>query len=272
MGAYNPTNVPTTTNNDYATLGVRPDLQFSSNADFSVVFWIRLPANYTGGDLPFFTDTIGATFNPGFVFAPSYGSTATAANTGTADGGWAYSLYDVNGNGVGIYGDVGSINDGFWHHMAHVFVRGASGTTYLDGVAIPTTAVSYHGQAKQAGTSAGAAGNIDTGNPATIGQDPTGAYAETGSGDIDDLGVFRKALSALEVASIYMAAVSNQLSYAGAPITLTMNKVGNTLQLAWPAGTVQSSDNVTGPYTDVTPKSPLTVTPSAAKKFYRVRL
>jgi hypothetical protein len=51
-----------------------------------------------------------------------------------------------------------------------------------------------------------------------------------------------------------------------------MNKVGNNLQLSWPAGTLQSADNVTGPYTDVTPKSPLTVSPTAAKKFYRVRL
>ena len=147
-----------------------------------------------------------------------------------------------------------------------------SGTTYLDGIVIPTSAVLYHGQSKQAGTSAGAAGNIDTGAPATIGQDPTGRYAESGSGDIDDLGVWRKALTPLEAASIYMAAISNHLSYVGAPITLTMEKTGSNLKLSWPAGTLQSADDVTGPYTDVTPKSPLTVSPTASKKFYRVRL
>src|SRR5437870_8148703 len=32
--------VSTTTDSDYATLGVRPDLQFSSNVNFSVAYWI----------------------------------------------------------------------------------------------------------------------------------------------------------------------------------------------------------------------------------------
>src|SRR5712671_5432876 len=58
----------TTTNADYLTLGVRPDLQFGSSINFSVAYWIKLPANYQGGDLPFFTDTITSTFGPGFVF------------------------------------------------------------------------------------------------------------------------------------------------------------------------------------------------------------
>ena len=62
-----------------------------------------------------------------------------------------------------------------------------------------------------------AAGNIDTGRPAIIGQDPTGQYEESGSADIDDLGVWRKALTALEAASIYMAAVSNHVSFTGGP-------------------------------------------------------
>src|SRR5207244_9943745 len=65
--------------------------------------------------------------------------------------------------------------------------------------------------------------NVDTGNPAIIGQDPTGQYEETGSADIDDLGVWRKALAPLEAASIYMAAVSNSLSFVGTgPVSLSM--------------------------------------------------
>ena len=73
------------TNNFYVTLGVRPDLQFSSNINFTVAYWIQLPAGYAGGDLPFFTDAINSTFGPGFVFAPTYGTQGTQT-AGTVNG------------------------------------------------------------------------------------------------------------------------------------------------------------------------------------------
>jgi hypothetical protein len=89
--------------------------------------------------------------------------------------------------------------------------------------------------------------------------------------NIDDLGVWRKALTPLEAASIYIAAVSNGLSYASAPISFSMQKTGSTITLTWNYGMLQQADNVTGPYTDVTPTSPLVVNPTASRKFYRVR-
>jgi hypothetical protein len=200
----------TTTNTDYITLGVRPDLQFGSNINFSVAYWIRLPANYQGGDLPFFTDAINSTFSPGFVFAPTYGNQGTSGS-GNVDGGWALSLFEgkTGADGLALYGDAGSINDGAWHHLVHTFDRVKGTVTYLDGVAADFTV--------EGGTSVAAAGNVDTGNPATIGQDPTGQYPESGSADIDDLGVWHKALTALEAASLYIAGVSNHLSFTGSP-------------------------------------------------------
>jgi hypothetical protein len=200
----------TTTNASYVTLGVRPDLQFSSNVNFSVAYWIRLPAGYAGGDLPFFCDAVNSTFSGGFTFAPTYGSQGTQFS-GSVNGGWAASVMDAanSGNGFGAYGDAGSINDGAWHHLVHTFDRtNGAAITYLDGIVARYT--------PQAGSIA-TAGNVDTGQPANIGQDPTGQYSETGSGDIDDLGVWRRSLSALEAASIYMAGVSNHLSFSGSP-------------------------------------------------------
>ena len=47
---------------------------------------------------------------------------------------------------------------------------------------------------------------------------------------------------------------------------------GNQMQLAWPRGTLQEADEVTGPYRDVTEISPLTVDLSETSKFYRLRL
>jgi hypothetical protein len=203
----------TTTNANYVTVGVRPDLQFSSNVNFSVAYWIRLPANYAGGDLPFFSDAIGSTFNGGFTFAPTYGIQGTQGS-GSVNGGWALSLYTgaTSADGIGVYGDAASLGDGTWHHLVHTFDRRNGIVTYLDGIAAHYTA--------EGGSGVAAAGNVDTGRPATIGQDPTGHYQESGSADIDDLGVWRKSLSALEAASIYMAAVSNHLSFTGAPSPL----------------------------------------------------
>jgi hypothetical protein len=174
------------------------------------------------------------------------------------------TIFDEVGSGVGVYGDIGSINDGNWHHLVHVIDRAVGAITYRDGLrAHPNV---------QQGFSAAAAGDIDTGAPTNIGQDPTGQYPEPGSADLDDLGVWHKALTPLEAASIYMAGVSNQLSFVGAPITLTIQRSGNQTLLSWPAGTLQSADTVSGPYTDLIPVSPLAVSPTATNKFYRVRL
>ena len=250
-----------TTNNDYVTLGDRPDLRFSSNVNFTVALWIRTPANMTFGDLPYLCSGVGSTFAaPGLVFAYTYGYAPT-----TYPGGWAFSIYDTAGNGVGGRGEIGSINDGNWHHLVHVFDRKAGNANYLDGVAVKFN--------KQAGTSSTAANaSIDTGGPMSIGQDPTGTYTESGSGNIDDLGIWKKALTPLEAASLFMAG-NNSLSFTDAPFSLSATRSGNNLILSWTVGVLQQADVVTGPYTDVAgATSPRTVAPTATKKFYRLRL
>ena len=194
-----------TTNTSYVTLGVRPDLQFSSNVNFTVAYWVRLPAGYSGGDLPFFCDAINSTFSAGFAFAPSYGPNGTSGS-GSTPGGWALSLYDTTDTiGFGVYGNANSINDGNWHHLVHIFDRTNGMVTYLDGNAA--------GYVNMGGATA-VPSNVDTGLPAVIGQDPTGQYKETGSADIDDLGVWRRALTPLEAASIYLAG-TNHVSFTG---------------------------------------------------------
>jgi hypothetical protein len=259
----------------YATLGVAPDLQFSSNVNFSVAYWIRLPQGFQGGDLPFFTDAKGSEGNNGFVFAPAY-AFGTADSSPTADpsgwaGCWGFSVYG-GGNGIRVYGSnngtqPGSINDGNYHHLVHVFDRAAgTSVTYLDGE--PNRGV------KEGGTTLISAGDIDTGLYATIGQDPTGLYGEAGSGDIDDLGVWRKALTPLEAAAIYIGAISNHVSFTSAPIApLTETRSGSQLILTWTSGfMLTTATNLNGPWTDVTTSSPLTINPTAAKQFFRVRL
>lgn len=257
-----------TAGTNYVTLGVVPDLQFSSNVNFSVAFWIRLPANYTGGDLPFFTDTTNSTFGKGFVFAPTYGSDASTSTTTPVNGGWAFSVFDGASAGIGGHGPIGSINDGNWHHLVYVLDRQAGCVTYLDGLISSFT--------RQQGTIFGDAGDITTGAPAVIGQDPSGAYNEKGSADIDDLGVWRKALTQLEAASIFMAGASNRLSFGyvqPGPVTLGIQAVtGGKATLTWSTGTLQASDNIEGGFADVpSATSPYTVSATSTRKFYRIK-
>jgi hypothetical protein len=266
----------TTTNANYASLGVRPDLQFGSNISFTVSMWVQLPVDYIGNDLPFFTDAVGSTYGKGYVFAPTFGT--TVGSTTGVPGGWAYSIFDApqasSGNGAGIYGAEGSINDGNWHSLVYVIDRKKGGTVYLDGTNAPSTV--------NGGTTITAAGDIDTTNSATIGQDPTGLYnleeptinaAQSASAYIDDLGVWRRALTPLEAASIYMAGISNQVSFTGASATLSINVMSSSqLQLTYP-GSLQSATNLSGPWSSVPgATSPFTVSPTGANMFFRAKL
>ena len=259
------------TNTSYVTLGVRPDLQFSNSVDFTVAFWIKLPANFIGGDLPFFTTTSGSLGGAGWVFAPAYGygigSGASPTEAPLNYGSWAVSLYGNSGTGARFYGEVGSINDGEWHHLVYVLDRKSQVSIYQDGI----LARAY----KISGTSTAAATDIDTGLPATIGQDPTGLYQETGAGEMDDLGVWRRALTPLEAASIYTAGANGQ-SFADLPplgsANLRITTSGSTVQIIWDLGTLQQAGTLTGPWTDVGAPvtSPHTTTPIETK-FYRMK-
>ena len=93
---------------------------------------------YIGGDLPFFTTTSGSLGGQGIVLAPAYGyGIGSGADPDPAPlnhGGWAASLFDEgSAEGARIYGDLGSINDGDWHHLVYVFDRHSQLGTYLNG-------------------------------------------------------------------------------------------------------------------------------------------
>ena len=259
------------TNSYFVSLGSRPDLRFGSNVNFSIAYWVRFPGfNGSGdlGDLPFYCTAIGSTFSAGITFAPNYNSGGTGV--GQKGGGWAYSL-EGSVAGFGLYGPNFSLDDGGWHHLVHTFDRAGLGTTYLDGAKVDSRSVS-------------GLGSLDTGNNAAcIGQDPTGSYAESGAYDIDDVGVWRKALSQLEVNGIYLAATNANASFTGTytpPGITVVNIGGNKLQLTWPYGRLQSATTVTGPYSDVfvtnpislatiPATSPYTNSISGTRKFFR---
>ena len=183
--------------------------------------------------------------NPGYTFAPSY-----------QKGGWSWSLA-----GAGTYGPDNTINDGKWHHLLHTFDRTGHGITYLDGVNVderPATG----------------SGDLSTGDPTSIGQDPTGAYPETGSADLDDVGVWRRVLTGYEAWKIYYVGnkFGESFDSTSGPVTIqARQQADGQVELIWGGGKLQSADNLNGPWTDVAgnPSVPFLVAPSAPAKFYR---
>lgn len=233
---------------NYVTLGTPADLQFGATTDFSVAYWVM----FTGlpGDLPFLCSAGNSYGNFGLTFAPSYG-----------DGGWSYYVRGVT-TGIGLYGPVNSINDGNWHSLVHTFTRAGNALTYLDGALVDTRSMT-------------AVDDVDTGLPINIGQDPTGTYAESGEASIDDIGVWRRALTPPEAQAIYLVAQDSGRSFDSyGPLTLTLHQAGADLELIWQAGTLESSDHVEGPYLPVIgASSPYRkVTTSGDQKYYRVKL
>lgn len=72
----------------------------------------------------------------------------------------------------------------------------------------------------------------------------------------------------------YNATVPKPYQFAPAePAILSVQKVGNQIELRWTRGTLQHAPAVTGPWTDVpgNPTSPWLVTPAESSRFYRTR-
>jgi len=206
---------------------------------------------FTGlpGDLPFLCSAPNSYGNVGLTFAPSYNL-----------GGWSYWVGGDSG-GAGLYGAANSINDGNWHSLVHSFSRTGNAVTYLDGAQVDSRPFA-------------GVGNADSGLVFNVGQDPYGSYAEDGQADIDDLGIWRRALNNTEAQSIFLVGQQGKSFDSYGPVLLTIEKVGGEVELIWEAGTLESADNVGGPYTSVSGAvAPFhKVTVGTGNKFYRVKL
>ncbi len=144
--------------------------------------------------------------------------------------------------------------------MAHSFDRtNGIAITCLDGVPVNSRAL-------PPGRS------FDTTDNIMVGQDPTGLYAETGSADIDDIAVWRRALTTYEAQSIYAAGTSGASFDVTAPIKLAVTMSGNDVLLLWQAGTLQECDTPGGTYKPVVnAKAPSYKVTPGTRKFYRVQ-
>jgi hypothetical protein len=221
------------------------DFLFDSTNSFTVALWLKYSAAFN--DTPIIGNAVNSTYQPGWVL--------------TEDGG-RFEWTAVGGASI-IADPVGGplINNGAWHHLAVAFNR-ANGTasSFVDGVRVNSRSLS-------------GLGSLITGNTLTIGQDPNGAYG-VANFDLDDVGIWRRALTDYEALSIYNAAQNSGVSFdTYGPVEVYIQPVSGSLYISWQSGTLLESTSVTGVYTPVSGASaPFYVTtPSAVQKFYRVQ-
>lgn len=169
---------------NYVTLGNADVLNFGSvtdgtAVDFTVSFW----CSYTN-----------QASDPVFIATQNWNSSGNQ--------GWG--LYMQGGGNTRVVISDGStksdqkpapiIRDGTWHNYLVTFARAGEASVYVDGAFASSL------------TMANVVGSVDVSNPLNIGQDGTGAYdAKMVNVLMDDLGIWRRALSPGEIAAIYNA-------------------------------------------------------------------
>lgn len=256
------------TGSSYVKLGTPSDLLFGSSSSFTVGLWVMVATNDVQGDLPFIGTATNSNNNPGWDLSPSYGS-----------GGYQWNLNDGTNN-INVSGPANTINNGGWHHFVMAVDRaGHTAKTYLDGVLLVQSDIS-------------SLGSLDVGGPVTVGQDPTGLYpfaitnasatdfagwVPAATATLDDVGIWRRALSALEVAQIESAGrtAGNSFDTVSPAVTLTISRSGSNLIISWPSGTLYQSDKIgAGAVWTAVPGASapsFTFTPGSVSKFYRVQ-
>jgi hypothetical protein len=85
----------------------------------------------------------------------------------------------------------------------------------------------------------------------------------TFNGLIDEVAVFNYSFTPDQVLNLYNAATS---------VTLSIQRVGANVRLTWPAGTLLEANDLAGPWATNNAASPYTFAPTAARRFFRVKV
>jgi alpha-galactosidase len=140
-----------------------------------------------------------------------YGYILRTTATGTAEMQFGGSNV-LSGNRV--VSDVTKINDGAWHHIAVVIRLGVNVSFYIDGVPSSTTALVTQAVAASA--------------PFEIGVNPYTYYGNYFTGSIDEVRVYKRALSAAEIFGLSNPTASS----GGAAPSVSVTSPVNSAQIA----------------------------------------
>jgi hypothetical protein len=267
---------------DYATFGYPPDLMLNTNS-FSVSMWV----NYTNqsDDLPFISNKDwNSSGNPGWGMFCQGG------------GNFRLNITGPNGSADKFDTSPGTVlRDGNWHNLVMTMVRGqaaGAAAAYVDGTRVYQGTIKTQGSIDTAGLPFQNEQSLVS-NQSTwavnLGQDGTGVYHDQGSAynigaKLDDLGIWRRALTAGEAAGIYAAGQAGkdltqaQVSASPSAPTLTVTLVGNSLKIDWQGSTTGRLQTTTSlnpaVWADVpgtTGASTATVSITSASSFFRVK-
>ncbi|MEN9675666.1 MAG: hypothetical protein RIS76_1562 [Verrucomicrobiota bacterium] len=221
---------------EYATLGYPPDLRFGDEVDFTVSLWV----NYLNheGDLPFLSNKDwDKSHNVGWAISTQRAGNARVNLTGPRQGTDFFSTAAIP-----------SVRNGRWRHLLVSVQRprpdqSAWISTYLDGRLVNQTAALAQGSVDTEGLPfvyASPQVSRQTRWAVNVGQDGTGVYFDKGGtyaeARVDDLGIWRRALTGLEARAIYEAGLAGMdLSRAVVSPRLAVRSDGDQrVTLVWP--------------------------------------
>lgn len=171
---------------DYVSLGAPADLNFGTDTDFSVSIWVKMTAWSDDPSIIGNKDWDSGS-NPGYVISTD--------NDGHLQWNWAGKADGSNGDRKDYDGPAGTFSaPPTWRHVVVAVDRQGMAVTYVDGVQRDARNIST--PPNQLNTLDGLATNI--------GQDGAGDYGPRFSdADFDDLGIWRRVVTAQEVANIF---------------------------------------------------------------------
>ena len=161
-----------------STGALLPDLQFGATSDFTISFWVNVSAAWAADPVFISNKNWASGGNQGWVIAGQTNATTWQWNLKGAS--LSRKDYDPTGN---------NINDGQWHHLAVTHARTGSAAFFHDGTQIGTVDIS-------------GAGSVDTAFPVCLGRDGNLGFPWNVELAMDDLRIWRRALTAAEVGSL----------------------------------------------------------------------
>ena len=249
---------------DYITLNYPPSLLFTTN-DFTVSFW----CNWTN-----------SADDQAFLSNKNWDNSANR--------GWIISMQGGGNLRVNITGEGGTkqdttstpaIRDGKWHLVTVSVARQGSANTYVDGEFIVSNTMTL------------TTGSVDTDDlsyAVNIGQDGRGSYTDGSKVEVidlrmDDVAIWRRALSSTEVEYIYVLgglglSFTENPPVPVTPPTLTAVKGSNGITISWDATaagfTLESKASLSDASWSTVPGvtgNSTTISASGASGFYRLR-
>jgi large repetitive protein len=217
---------------------------------FSVELWARPDPMGTGTDRALFASrTMGSGWHYGYYLG---------ANTTDQ---WQFNTGHKTSGVTSLLG--GGPTNQVWYHLAATFdATTGSKNLYVNGQLAANSIEAEGTFAPNNQVNEGLAS--DQGIGKTTPSDPYNNEGTYFFGEIDEVAVYNYALAPEQVLRHYGAAT--------AP-TLAIARTGNQVSITWSPGRLLQAADLTGPWTVVSAAaSPLTLTPSASRQFYRVVL